>query len=168
MAAPAAPRRPNAVSMVMIAIVALIALCLLETAVGVYILGAEAHNGSVDGDGFTERQAVVIDIVLNLLIAAGFGPSLVLILRGRRQGQVLALVLSILYLLARCGCGAVSGLVSGLYASGNPDFDRDTFTFNPNIMFVVLAIELMAIVVTIVTMSLLYSLAARQYFHARR
>lgn len=161
-----APQRPTVVSAAMVALVGLIVLCLVETAIGVYILGAESKAGHADGGSFTLREAVVGDIVWNLVLAAAFVPALLLVLRGRPAGRVLTLVLSGFYLLARCGCGGFSGLIGGLYASGNPDFGRDDFSFDPDVWFVVVAMELVAIVVTIVVASLLFSRPARQYFRA--
>ncbi|MGA8112782.1 MAG: hypothetical protein WCA46_03860 [Actinocatenispora sp.] len=162
------PQRPTVLNAALIALVGLIVLCLVETAVGVYILGSEADNGTADNGSFTLRQAVVIDIVFNLVLAAGFVPTLLLIARGRPAGRVMAIVLSAFYLLARCGCGGFSGLIGGLYASGNPDFSRDEFSFNPNIWFVVVGMEVFAIAVTVVATSLLFSRNAREYFRLAR
>lgn len=153
------------VSAALIALFGLTALCLIETAVGVYILRAESARGAADIDVLLTM--VLIDLVFNLVLAVGFLPAAVLTMRARPAGRVLALVFGGLFLVARCGCGGFSGIMSGLYASGNPDFQADDFAFSPNLWFVIVAIEVISMVVIVLALSLLMSRPARDYFRTR-
>lgn len=161
--APTRPTKPPAITTVVLMEALAIVFCLVETAVGLYIM---VKTLSQPGDPTSLVVMTCVDAGINVLLVVGLGAAAILLHQGRPAGRVLSWVTCIGYTVARCGCGGFSSLMGILYRSG--EIERSDFNFGPSVWYVLGALELVAIALASVIVVVLLTRPVRQYFTALR